>query len=84
VVYISALCDNHLERQLVQCHEHIRLLNQLQHETEGHVSDLRQKNEQCAADLAEATADASKVRGALCLSVWCMQEFAMWETDGNS
>ena len=49
-----------LERQVEQYQEHIRLLNQLQQETEGHVSDLRERNEQYAADLEQAGAGAAK------------------------
>lgn len=61
--YTSAESTRHvqqLERQLEQYQEHIRLLNQLQQETEGHVSDLRQKNEQFASDMEQADAGAAK------------------------
>ena len=46
----------HLEQQLEQQQERIALLNQLQHETEGHVAELRQENIRYSSDLAASTA----------------------------
>jgi chromosome segregation ATPase len=53
----------HLEQQLEQQQERIALLNQLQHETESHVAELRQENIHYSSDLAASTA-ASHATGA--------------------
>jgi hypothetical protein len=45
----------HLEQQLEQQQERIALLNQLQHETESHVAELRQENIRYSSDLAAST-----------------------------
>jgi len=50
----------HLEQQLEQQQQHIRLLAQLQTETEGHVVDLRQQNAQMTQELAGAARGAAE------------------------
>ena len=51
----------HLEQQLEQQQQHIRLLAQLQTETEGHVVDLRQQNAQMTQELAGAARGAAEL-----------------------
>jgi hypothetical protein len=51
----------HLEQQLEQQQHHIRLLAQLQTETEGHVVDLRQQNAQMTQELAGAARGAAEL-----------------------
>ena len=51
----------HLEQQLEQQQQHIRLLAQLQTETEGHIVDLRQQNAQMTQELAGAARGAAEL-----------------------
>ena len=55
----------HLEQQLEQQLERIALLNQLQHETEGHVADLRQENARFSSELAAAAASSGETAARL-------------------